>query len=75
MKSLTACQLFQNFLKVPGTTFATHNYVVIPILLFHRFIAESRIDTWIMAYGSMSKANVCNRLPCSKTVEKHWLRW
>jgi len=51
-----------------------HSSVLVPIPLFQRFIRESRIDTWIVAQGSMSNANICRRLPCSKKVEKHWLK-
>jgi len=28
----------------------------------------SNIDAWIIAYGSMSNANICGRFPCSKMV-------
>jgi len=31
----------------------------------------SNIDTWIIAQGSMSNANICERFHCSKKVEKH----
>jgi len=34
------------------------------------FITESRIDTWIIAQGSMSNASICGRFSCSKKVEK-----
>jgi len=48
--------------KLPGTKFAT------TVLC-----RCSNIDTWIIAWGSMSNANICGSFRCSWTkVEKHW---
>jgi len=32
----------------------------------------SSMDTWIIAQGAVSNANICGRFRCSRKVEKHW---
>jgi len=62
--SASGCQGFpRNRPKLPGTKFAT------TVLC-----GCSNIDTWTIAYGSMSNANVYGRLRCRKMVEKHCIR-
>ena len=51
----------RNGLKFPGTKFAT-------TLL----CGCSNKDTWIIAWGSTSNANICGIFRCSKKIEKHW---
>jgi len=53
----------RNRQKLPGTKFAT------TVLC-----GCSNTDTWIIAQGSMSNANIYGRFRCSKMVEKHCIR-
>jgi len=62
--SASGCQKFRrNRPKLPGTKFAT------TVLC-----GCSNIDTWIIAQGLMSNANIYGRFRCSKMVEKHCIR-
>jgi len=62
--SASGCQGFpRNRPKLPGMKFAT------TVLC-----SCSNIDTWTIALGSMSNANIHIRFRCSKKVEKHCIR-
>jgi len=66
--SLTGWQTDRNCL---GRNSQPHFYAVVVILLFHMFITESRMDTWMIALDYMSNANIYEKFRCSKKVEKH----
>jgi len=64
LRSASGCQGFRrNRPKLPGAKFAT------TVLC-----GCNNIETWIIALGSMSNANIYGRFRCNKMVEKHCTR-